>query len=168
MFEPLARGEVVFAGQPVALVIAESEAAASDAVDLVTVDAERLDPVLDLHAAMDAGAPPARIKPLVEVEDDDAGAAKAAHAVLGAPLGGAFGSKVIVVEPLVAGAVLALHRPVRLALTRREDFAATNPASASVIEIKIGAKRSGELVAIDARLAFDAGAYTEWTIEAIA
>ena len=231
MFEPLARGEVVFAGQPVALVIAESEAAGARegrriALEVVAPDAERLDPVLDLHAAMDAGAPPARIKPLVEVEDDDAGAAKAAHAavggvgalleeedlsenvisrkryaqgdvtsalaqsdvvaegtfrtnwvyqaymephaasgwlepdgtlvvetstqgtfycrqqlakifglpasqvrVLGAPLGGAFGSKVIVVEPLVAGAVLALHRPVRLALTRREDFAATNPAS---------------------------------------
>src|SRR5262245_9823446 len=34
-FEPLAREEVVFAGQPVALVVAESEAVADDAAELV-------------------------------------------------------------------------------------------------------------------------------------
>ncbi len=45
------------------------------------------------------------------------------------PLGGSFGSKILIVEPLVAGAALALGRPVRLVLNRREDMAATNPAS---------------------------------------
>src|SRR3954469_4496555 len=58
--EPLAREEVVFAGQPVALVVAETEAAAEDAVDAVIVDLEPLEAVLDLEAAMAPGAPRAR------------------------------------------------------------------------------------------------------------
>ena len=56
-FEPLARDEVVYAGQPVALVVAESEAAAEDGVELVLVDLEPLAPVVDLLAAMDEDAP---------------------------------------------------------------------------------------------------------------
>ena len=88
--------------------------------------------------------------------------------VTGTPLGGAFGSKLLVVDPLVAGAALVLKRPVRLALNRREDMAATNPASGCVIESRIGARSDGTLSGIDARLVFDAGAYTEWTIEGIA
>ena len=42
MFEPLAREEALFVGHPVALVIAETETAAADAVAEVYVDAERL------------------------------------------------------------------------------------------------------------------------------
>ena len=56
-FEPLARDEVVYAGQPVALVVAESEAAAEDGVALVLVELEPLAPVVDLLAAMEPGAP---------------------------------------------------------------------------------------------------------------
>ena len=59
--EPLAREEIVWSGQPVALVIAESEAAAEDGAALVDVDAEPLPAVLDLEAALAAGAPPARV-----------------------------------------------------------------------------------------------------------
>ncbi len=58
--EPLARDEVVFAGQPVALVVAESEAAAADAVHLVDVDLELLQPAIDVLAARRPGAPLAR------------------------------------------------------------------------------------------------------------
>ncbi len=36
-------------------------------------------------------------------------------------------------EPLAAGAALALGRPVRVVFTRTDDFQATNPASAQVI-----------------------------------
>ena len=53
--------------------------------------------------------------------------------VRGAPLGGAFGGKMMIIEPLVAAAALALRRPVRLAMTRSEDIAATNPAGAEVL-----------------------------------
>ena len=54
---PLARSEVVFAGQPIALVIAEGDAAASDAAELVDVRLEALPVVLDAEAAMDPASP---------------------------------------------------------------------------------------------------------------
>ncbi len=61
LFEPLAREEVVYAGQPVALVIADSEALAEDGVELVEVELEPLEPVLELEAAIQPGAPLARV-----------------------------------------------------------------------------------------------------------
>jgi CO/xanthine dehydrogenase Mo-binding subunit len=265
MYEPLARDEALFAGQPVALVVAETESAAEDAAQLVMVDLEPLPVVSDLAAAMRADSPLARLVPLFRDEDAEGGSAKAAHAAVGGagaeldeedlspnvfnrqryvegdaaavlagsdvtvdgafetnwvyqgylephaatawvepngtltvetatqgifyvrkqlariygrpiskvrvratPLGGSFGSKILIVDPLVAGAALVLRRPVRLVLTRREDMAATNPAPASQIELRIGARADGTLTGLDARLAFDAGAYTEWSIEGIA
>src|SRR5262245_47069605 len=75
--EPLARVEVVFAGQPVALVIAETEAAAEDGAELVVVDYEPLDAVVDVEAAMEPGAPLARI---VEDTDDEGGDLESIHA----------------------------------------------------------------------------------------
>src|SRR5581483_12218507 len=56
-----------------------------------------------------------------------------------APLGGAFGGKFGMLEPLVAAAAVATKRPVRLALTRIEDFAAANPAPAQILELEAGA-----------------------------
>ena len=50
--EPLAREEVLFAGQPVAIVVAESEAAAQDGVDAVVVEYEPLEAVLTIEQAM--------------------------------------------------------------------------------------------------------------------
>jgi carbon-monoxide dehydrogenase large subunit len=47
----LARGEVRYAGQPVALVLAESRALAEDAAELVEVDYEPLDAVLDARSS---------------------------------------------------------------------------------------------------------------------
>jgi aerobic carbon-monoxide dehydrogenase large subunit len=51
----LARGKVRYAGEPVALVVAESRAIAEDAAELVDADYEPLEPVLDPRAA--AAAP---------------------------------------------------------------------------------------------------------------
>ncbi|MGP0006502.1 MAG: xanthine dehydrogenase family protein molybdopterin-binding subunit [Acidimicrobiales bacterium] len=53
----LADGKVRFAGDPVALVIAETEAAAVDAAELVVVDYEPLEAVIDPVAALAEGAP---------------------------------------------------------------------------------------------------------------
>ncbi|HET7043896.1 MAG TPA: xanthine dehydrogenase family protein molybdopterin-binding subunit [Gaiellaceae bacterium] len=47
----LARGETLYAGQPVAAVVAESRAAAEDLAELVAVDWEPLEPVVDPHDA---------------------------------------------------------------------------------------------------------------------
>lgn len=48
---PLAADRVRFVGEPVALVIARSEAEALDAAELVEVDIDWLDPVVDVHDA---------------------------------------------------------------------------------------------------------------------
>src|ERR1700694_3650675 len=49
---PLAIDRVFYAGQPVAAVVAESEAAAADAAALVEVDFEPIQPVADPEQAM--------------------------------------------------------------------------------------------------------------------
>ena len=248
--EPLAREEVVFAGQPVAIVVAETEAAAEDGAEAVFVAYEPLEAVVDVEGAMKPGAPFAR---LVE-ETEEGGDLESIHAgvdrgqedaeqeqlsgnvldrvhrrsgevaaafeasdavvsgtfrtpwvyqayiepqvatawlepggtlvvststqgsfvtrselarafglplerirVVAEPLGGAFGGKFALIEPLVAGAALALRRPVRLVLTRSEDFQATNPASAQVTHLRVGARKDGTLTGIEARMIVDRG-----------
>ena len=259
--QPLARSEVVYSGQPVAMVVAETEAAASDGVDEVIVEIEPLPAVLDLEAAMAPGAPAAR----VDVAEGDGADVGAAHAeggggeeaadeeelsdnvagtqrmaagdvagllsnggvtasatfltswihqgylepqvatawlepegdlvvststqgafstrqqiadlfglghdrvrVRAAPLGGAFGGKLMIVDPLAAGATLALRRPVRLALTRMEDFAATNPAPGQLMELEAASTDDGRMTAVRGRIVIDRGANDEFGVEGLA
>jgi len=54
---PLARGKVRFVGDMVAAVIATTKAAAVDAVELVDVDYDPLEPVVDAESALSGGAP---------------------------------------------------------------------------------------------------------------
>ncbi|HET6622946.1 MAG TPA: xanthine dehydrogenase family protein molybdopterin-binding subunit [Gaiellaceae bacterium] len=258
--EPLAREEVVFAGQPVVVVVAESEAAAEDGAEAVVVEYEALDAVVDVEQAMQPGTALAR---RVE-EAGDGGDLESIHAgvdegqdadeeeqlsanvvgrvtrgsgdvpaaleasdavvsgtfrtpwvyqayiepqvctawlepdgslvvststqgsfvtrgelarafdlpldrirVVAEPLGGAFGGKFALVEPLAAGAALVLRRPVRLVLTRAEDFQATNPASAQVTHLRIGGRRDGTLTGIEARMVVDRGSNAGWGVEGI-
>ena len=258
--EPLAREEVVFAGQPVALVVAENEAAAEDGAESVVVEYEALPAVIELEAAM---LPEAALARLVE-DDEEGGDLESIHAgvdhgqedadqeqlsgnvldrihrksgdaaaaldssdavvsgtfrtpwvyqayiepqvatawlepsgtlvvststqgsfvtrselarsfgiplerirVIAEPLGGAFGGKFALVEPLAAGAALALRRPVRLVLTRSEDFQATNPASAQVTHLRLGARKDGTLTGIEARMIVDRGSNAGWGVEGI-
>ncbi len=244
-----------------ALVVAESEAAAEDGAEAVVVDYETLPAVVDVEEAMKPGAPLART---VEESDDEAGDLESIHAgvdhgqeddpgeelsgnvldritreqgdvmsafatsdtvvegtfrtpwiyqaylepqvstawlepsgtlvvststqgsfvtrnelarafglplerirVIAEPLGGAFGGKFALVEPLSAGAALALRRPVRLTFTRSEDFAATNPASAQVTHLKIAARKDGTLTAIQGRMIVDRGSNAGWGVEGI-
>ena len=258
--EPLAREEVVFAGQPVAIVVAETEAAAEDGAELVAVEVEPLDPVVDVEAAMKPGAPLVRrvekemaggdlesihagvdhgeegvegeqlsenvLEPVHRRSGDAAALLERSDAVVSGtfrtpwvyqaylepqvcttwlepsgtlvvststqgsfvtqselarafglplerirvvaePIGGAFGGKFALVEPLAAGATLALGRPVRLTLTRSEDFQATNPVSAQVTELRIGARKDGTLTAIEGRMVVDRGSNAGWGVEGI-
>ncbi|HJS49232.1 MAG TPA: xanthine dehydrogenase family protein, partial [Gaiellaceae bacterium] len=257
--EPLARDEVVFAGQPVALVVAETEAAAEDGAEAVAVEYEPLPAVVGLEDAMVPGAPLAR---LVE-ETEGGGDLESIHAgvdegeqeadeelsgnvldtvnrrsgnaaaaldasdavvsgtfrtpwvyqayiepqvatawlepsgtlvvststqgsfvtrselarafdlplerirIVAEPLGGAFGGKFALIEPLVVGVALALRRPVRLVLTRREDFQATNPASAQITHLRVGARKDGTFTGIEARMLVDRGSNAGWGVEGI-
>jgi CO/xanthine dehydrogenase Mo-binding subunit len=258
--QPLAREEVVYSGQPVALVVAESEAAAADGVDEVIVEIAPLPAVLDVEGAMAPDAPLAR----VVADDGEAADVGAAHAavegadeggeaedlsanvagrqrmasgdvssafgsaattasgsfvtswvhqgylepqaatawlepegdlvvststqgafstrqqvadLLGfshdrvrvrpAPLGGAFGGKLMIVEPLAAAACVALRRPVRMAMTRMEDFAAGNPAPGERLSLEACARSDGVLTAVRGRVLLDRGANDEFGLEAL-
>ncbi len=54
---PLATGKVRHAGEALAVVVAESRYLAEDALEAIAVDLEPLDAVVDLEAALEAGAP---------------------------------------------------------------------------------------------------------------
>jgi CO/xanthine dehydrogenase Mo-binding subunit len=263
LHEPLARREILWAGQPVALVVAETPEAAADAAALVLVETTLLEPVLDLDRAITPGAARARLQRAAEEAgatgesqhaavgggaeefipdepvsenvvarsgyrrgdaaaalaasdvvvsgrfttswihqgylepqvamaalDDDGvlhltsatqgtfftrsevaklfGRAVASVRVTGATLGGGFGGKVMVVDPLAAAATLVLRRAVRVELTRLEDFRMTNPAPAAILEVELGATRDGRLRGLRARLLFETGAFGENSVEGIA
>jgi CO/xanthine dehydrogenase Mo-binding subunit len=75
-------------------------------------------------------------------------------------IGGGFGGKLgIYLEPLAALLSLKTRKPVKITMSRDEVFEATGPTSATYSRIKIGAKRDGTLVAGEAYLAYEAGAY---------
>ena len=59
---PLAGSEVVFAGEPVALVVAKTPEAAMDGAELVEVRLEALPSVIGLEGAMDPASPLARVQ----------------------------------------------------------------------------------------------------------
>jgi CO/xanthine dehydrogenase Mo-binding subunit len=260
--EPLAREEIVYAGQPVAIAVAETEALATDALELIELELEHLEPVLDLEAAIRPGAALARVS--TDQDEGDGSDFADAHAsvsggdagdeeelsdnVLGsmrlaggdvaaalagsdvvvrgrfetpwvyqgylepqsttawfdpegvliiststqgafnardevielfglsadrvrvraAPLGGGFGGKQMICEPLVVAAALVLRRPVRLVMTRSEDFAAANPAGAEVLELELGGDRQGRLTGIRARVLADRGSTRDFGVETIA
>jgi CO/xanthine dehydrogenase Mo-binding subunit len=73
------------------------------------------------------------------------------------PVGGGFGGKFVLIEPLVAAAAVAAGRSVLLQYTRMEDFAAGNPAPECRIQLKVGAKRDGTLTALQSHLVFGTG-----------
>jgi CO/xanthine dehydrogenase Mo-binding subunit len=257
--EPLAREEVVFAGQPVALVLADTEALAEDGAEAVFVEYEPLEEVMDLRSAIEPGSPLARVGDAEDESDvemhgaagggqaategepvsanvvdqklfsqGDAQAALAGSAAVvsgrfrvpwihqgymepqvatawpepggglavlsstqavfwvrqelaklfelpltkvrveAGTLGGGFGAKLRLIEPLVASAALAVGRPVRVAFTRSEDFAAANPCPSLEFELQIGADAGGRFTAIMGRVMIDCGAFTDSAPAALA
>jgi CO/xanthine dehydrogenase Mo-binding subunit len=80
--------------------------------------------------------------------------------VVGLPVGGAFGGKIpLCVEPVAAELARRCGRPVKLVVSRRDEFVASRPCGAAVMELKTGVKSDGRLVALEARLLFDTGGY---------
>jgi CO/xanthine dehydrogenase Mo-binding subunit len=243
---PLATDHVSFAGQPVAAVVAETEAQAADAVELIQVEYEPLPAALDPMEAMTEGAPavldrggaamddsgahgatgggqqvrdlPPNVTAEVRFAEGDVDAALAAsHAVVRGryrlpavhqgfiethlaiaraepdgevtiwsptqgtfltrktvatqlrmpvnqvrvvpmAVGGGFGGKVCLIEPLVALLARRVDRPVQLALTRAEEFAMGRGGPGSIIDIELGGSADGALTALKARVLFDNGA----------
>jgi CO/xanthine dehydrogenase Mo-binding subunit len=74
------------------------------------------------------------------------------------PVGGGFGGKLGLIEPLVAACAVGLGRPVRLAFTRIEDFSSAGPAPSSNVRVTAGARKDGTFTALRGHVIFDAGA----------
>jgi CO/xanthine dehydrogenase Mo-binding subunit len=72
-------------------------------------------------------------------------------------VGGGFGGKILVFQPLAGALALLMRRPIRLILTRNEDFLATEPGPATRTDLELGATRNGDLLALRATMYFDAG-----------
>ncbi|HEX7928857.1 MAG TPA: xanthine dehydrogenase family protein molybdopterin-binding subunit, partial [bacterium] len=80
--------------------------------------------------------------------------------VIPTEIGGGFGGKIpVYLEPIAVLLSQKSGRPVRLAMTRAEVFMCTGPGSAVVNRIKIGAKKDGTLVALQAWMAYEGGAF---------
>jgi CO/xanthine dehydrogenase Mo-binding subunit len=75
-------------------------------------------------------------------------------------IGGGFGGKTtIYLEPLALALSRKAGAPVKLVMSRDEVFRATGPTSGGVIEVKLGAKSDGTLVAADVNMKYQAGAF---------
>lgn len=75
-------------------------------------------------------------------------------------IGGGFGAKTLVyVEPVAAALARKAGHPVKVTMTRTEVFEATGPTSGTRIRVKLGATKDGRLVAAEAHLFYEAGAF---------
>ncbi|MBI4340111.1 MAG: molybdopterin-dependent oxidoreductase, partial [Chloroflexi bacterium] len=76
-------------------------------------------------------------------------------------IGGGFGGKLVVyLEPVAALLSRASGgHPVKLTMNRTEVFESTGPTSGTHIKVKLGATKDGRLIAAEAHLVYEAGAY---------
>ena len=80
--------------------------------------------------------------------------------VTAAEIGGGFGGKTVVyLEPLALALSKKSGRPVKMVMTREEVFRASGPTSGAHVRVKIGAKKDGRIVAAEAELKYQAGAF---------
>jgi len=80
--------------------------------------------------------------------------------VIGTYVGGGFGGKEdITVETFLALLTFKTGRPVKLTYTREESILCHSKRHPYVMEYKTGAKKNGQLTALEARIISDAGAY---------
>src|SRR5689334_3460865 len=76
-------------------------------------------------------------------------------------MGGGFGGKTgFYGEPVAIQLSRKARRPVKITLTRNEVFRATGPVSGTKSRIKMGVKKDGTIVAAEAELVFQTGAFT--------
>ncbi len=78
-------------------------------------------------------------------------------------LGGGFGGKVGVYPFDLCSALLSKKsgKPVKLCLTREEEFTASRRRHPMEIDLKIGVKRDGRIMALKAKIMCDGGAYDD-------
>ena len=75
-------------------------------------------------------------------------------------IGGGFGAKgVTYLAPVTAALAKKCGRPVKIAMSRKEVFEGSGPASATFMRVKIGATREGKITAGQVYMVYEAGAF---------
>ena len=75
-------------------------------------------------------------------------------------IGGGFGGKIpIYLEPLAVLLSRKTGHPVKLVMSRAEVFESTGPTSGTHMKVRMGATKSGKIIAAEASLAYEAGAF---------
>lgn len=84
--------------------------------------------------------------------------------VIQPPVGGSFGRGLDLYPIDIIAALLARHvrRPVKIVFDREEEFVASPTREPCVFHLRTGARRDGTLLARDARVVIDNGAYVSW------
>lgn len=77
-----------------------------------------------------------------------------------AEIGGGFGGKTLVyLEPVAVALSRKSGRTVKMQMTREEVFRASGPTSGATVEVKLGARKDGTIVAAKQVLKYQAGAF---------
>ncbi|KMT22143.1 xanthine dehydrogenase family protein molybdopterin-binding subunit [Clostridium cylindrosporum] len=85
--------------------------------------------------------------------------------ILNPVVGGAFGAREdITLQIHLALAALKLKRPVKATYTREESFYAHSKRHPMTMKAKMGADKDGKLIAFEAEIYSDSGAYASWAI----
>ncbi|MGH6718402.1 MAG: xanthine dehydrogenase family protein molybdopterin-binding subunit [Alphaproteobacteria bacterium] len=80
--------------------------------------------------------------------------------VTASEIGGGFGGKTTVfIEPVALALSRKAGRPVKVVMDRSEVFRATGPTSSTSMRVKVGAKKDGRIVAAEAVLKYQGGAF---------
>ena len=88
------------------------------------------------------------------------GLAESQVRVIPMEIGGGFGGKILCyLEAPAALLSRKTGRPVEIVMSRADVLEATGPTSGSYMRVKMGATRDGRITAVEAFLAFEAGAY---------
>ena len=75
-------------------------------------------------------------------------------------IGGGFGAKgVTYLAPVTAALAKKAGRPVKIAMSRKEVFEGSGPASATLMRVKIGATKEGKITAGQVYMVYEAGAF---------
>jgi len=75
-------------------------------------------------------------------------------------IGGGFGGKIpVYMEPVAALLSKKSGRPVKIIMSREDVFLGTGPTAGTHSRVKIGATKDGTIKAMEAELAYEAGAY---------
>tara|TARA_Y100001936_G_scaffold89299_1_gene87803 strand:- start:1580 stop:3841 length:2262 start_codon:yes stop_codon:yes gene_type:complete len=82
-------------------------------------------------------------------------------------IGGGFGGKIpVYLEPIAALLSKKSGAPVKMLMSRSDCFESTGPTCGSYVKVKMGAKNDGTLVAAQAYLVYEAGAFPGSNISA--